>query len=85
MEFVEPLSCVLQRVQTAIASRKRELQSEQQELEAVLAAGTAAGLHPLDQPDIQPTIKVCSNSLRKNVLLNINSVHSVLLAHCRVT
>uniref|UniRef100_A0A383WQ08 HYDIN/VesB/CFA65-like Ig-like domain-containing protein n=1 Tax=Tetradesmus obliquus TaxID=3088 RepID=A0A383WQ08_TETOB len=44
-------------IKTAIASRKRELQSEQQELEAVLAAGTAAGLHPLDQPDIQPAIK----------------------------
>ncbi|KAF6259574.1 hypothetical protein COO60DRAFT_995334 [Scenedesmus sp. NREL 46B-D3] len=41
----------------AIASRKRQLQSEQQELEAVLAAGTAAGLHPLDQPDIQPAVK----------------------------
>lgn len=45
-------------VQTAICSRKQELQAEQQELEAVLAAGTAAGLHPLDQPNIPPAIKV---------------------------
>ncbi|WIA30506.1 hypothetical protein OEZ86_000590 [Tetradesmus obliquus] len=60
------ISCVLTQqpgklrskdIKTAIASRKRELQSEQQELEAVLAAGTAAGLHPLDQPDIQPAVK----------------------------
>jgi hypothetical protein len=49
-------------VQAAIASRKRELQCEQQELEAVLAAGTAANLHPLDQPDIQPAIKVCRST-----------------------
>lgn len=45
-------------LQAAIATRKQEIQLEQQQLEAVLAAGTAAGVDPFGQPDIQPAIKV---------------------------
>lgn len=63
LRYAALVLCAVWHMQTAIAGRKRELQSEQQELEAVLAAGTAAGLHPLDQPDIQPAVKVCSSKI----------------------
>lgn len=46
-------------LQGAIADRKLEMQQEQQQLDAVLAAGTASGVDPFDQPDIPATIKVC--------------------------
>jgi hypothetical protein len=45
-------------MQAAIAARKQELAMEQQQLQAALDAGVASGIDPLDQPNIQPDIKV---------------------------
>lgn len=39
-------------------ARKQELALEQQQLQAALDAGAASGIDPLDQPSIQPDIKV---------------------------
>lgn len=45
-------------MQVAITARKQELTVEQQQLQAALDAGVASGIDPLDQPNIQPDIKV---------------------------
>jgi hypothetical protein len=39
-------------------ARKQELALEQQQLQAALDVGAASGIDPLDQPSIQPDIKV---------------------------
>lgn len=48
--------------QAAIVLRKQELAVEQVQLQAALDAGVVSGIDPLDDPDIQPDIKVGSCS-----------------------